>query len=221
MLVTALLMAGGRGTRLKAQCEKPLLEVCGKPMIQWVMEALKGARKVEDIIVAVSRHTPKTAEFAREKALKVFQTPGKGFCYDAKYAIRKLGLGTVLTICADLPLITSGFIDRVITRYELSKKPALTVMAPLEAYTRHGLSADYAFDINGRKLVPLGVNVVDGKRIMEKRLDEEIFIVDDVEFLVNVNTLMDKRIAEHTLCAQNSNQIPFHRRSVNNAAQVA
>lgn len=193
-------MAGGRGTRLRAQCEKPLLELCGKPMIQWVIESLKGARKVDDIIVTVTRHTPKTADFVRKQVLKVLRTPGKGFCYDVKYAIQKLGLKTVLTICADLPLIKSEFIDRVITRYELSNKPALTVMVPLETYTRHGLSADYTFNIDGRKLVPLGVNLVDGRRIMERRLDEEIFIVEDVELLVNVNTLMDKRIAEQILC---------------------
>jgi adenosylcobinamide-phosphate guanylyltransferase len=209
MGVTALLMAGGRGVRLKVQCEKPLLEVCGKPMIQWVLESLRGARKVDDIIVAVSKHTPKTAEFVREQALKVFQSPGRGFCYDAKYAIKKLMLETVLTICADLPLITSEFIDKIIAHYEISKKPALTVMAPLETYRKYGLRAEYAFEINGRKLVPLGLNIVDGKRIKEKRLDEEIFIVDDAKFIVNVNTLMDKRIAELMLCTKFRDKYAF------------
>lgn len=216
MGVTALLMAGGRGTRLKARCEKPLLDICGKPMIQWVLESLKGAKKVDDIIVAVSKHTPKTAEFVRKRALKVFQTPGMGFCYDARYAIRKLKVDTVLTICADLPLITSEFVDKVITRYERSKKPALTVMAPLETYTSHGLSADHTFNINGRKLVPLGVNIVDGKRIMEKKLDEEVFIVDNVEPVVNVNTSRDKRIAELMLRTKFSELNTLSRHSLSN-----
>jgi GTP:adenosylcobinamide-phosphate guanylyltransferase len=91
-------------------------------LIQHVLEALKGATKVNDIIVVVSRHT-KTATFARKQGLKVLQTPGMGFCLDAKYAIEKLKLETVLTIYADLPLITNEFIDKVITFYEQYKNP--------------------------------------------------------------------------------------------------
>jgi adenosylcobinamide-phosphate guanylyltransferase len=196
MNVTALLMAGGKGTRLKTKGEKPLIKVGGKPMIQHVLEALKGATKVNDIIVVVSRHTPKTATFARKQGLKVLQTPGKGFCLDAKYAIEKLKLETVLTICADLPLITSEFIDKVVTHYEQSKKPALTVMAPLEIYAKSGLSADYVFNVEGRSLVPIGVNVLNGKMIREKKLEEEILIIDDVKVAANVNTSNDLRIVE-------------------------
>lgn len=196
MGVTALLMAGGEGTRLKTAEEKPLLKVGGKPMIEHVLNALKEAKKVEEIIVAVSEHTPKTAAFARKHSLKVLQTLGKGFCLDARYCVKKLRLGTVLTICADLPLITSEFIDKVITHYEHCKKPALTVMVPLEIYKKFGLSTDYVFKIGGKDLVPIGVNVVDGKRIKEKELEEEILVADDERVIVNVNTLEDLRIAE-------------------------
>jgi len=199
MGVTALLMAGGEGTRLKTQGEKPLLKVGDKPMIECVLNALKDAKKVDEIIVASSKLTPKTAAFARKQSLKVLQTPGKGFCLDARFAIKKLKLGTVLTICADLPLIKSEFIDKVITHYEQCKKPALTVMAPLENYKKFGLSADYVFEIDGKNLVPVGVNVVDGKRIGEKELEEEILVVDDERVVVNVNTLDDVRIAERVL----------------------
>jgi len=195
-MITALLMAGGEGTRLKTEGEKPLLEVGGKPMIECVLNALKNAKKVEEIIVAVSKHTPKTAAYARKQSLKVLKTPGKGFCSDTRYAIKKLKLKDVLTICADLPLITSEFIDKVITHYEQCKKPALTVMVPLEIYKKHKLSADCIFNIEGKNLVPLGVNVIDGKRIDEKELEEETLIIDDESVAVNVNTLEDLKVAE-------------------------
>jgi adenosylcobinamide-phosphate guanylyltransferase len=199
MDVTALLMAGGRGTRLNILGEKPLLEIGGKPMIQRVVEALRDATKVKDIVVVVSKHTPQTAAFAQKQGLKVFQAPGKGFCLDANYAIRRLRLDKVLTICADLPLITGEFIDKVITFYEQCKKPALTVAIPQEVYAKYGLSFDYVFNVNGRSLIPIGVNVVDGKRIEERYLDEEILLIDDVKVAVNVNTLQDMRIAEEWL----------------------
>jgi len=196
MGVTALVMAGGKGMRMKTKEEKPLLKVGSERMIEHVLNALKGAQKVEEIIVAVSKHTPHTATFARKLSLKVLRTPGKGFCLDAAYAIKKLKLGTVLTICADLPLITSEFVDKVITHYEQCNKPALTVMAPLEIYEKLRLSTDYVFKIEGKNMVPAGVNVIDGKRINEKELEEETLIIDDERVAVNVNTLKDRRVAE-------------------------
>ena len=194
-----MLMAGGEGTRLRSEEEKPLLKVGGKAMIEHVLDALRDAKKVDEIIVVSSKHTPKTTEFARKQSLRVLQTLGKSFCLDARYAIKKLKLEIVLTICADLPLITSEFIDKVITYYEQCKKPALTVMAPLEIYAKFGLSAGYIFKVKGKNLVPIGVNVVDGKRIREEELEEEILIVDEERVVVNVNTLEDLRIAEHVL----------------------
>jgi adenosylcobinamide-phosphate guanylyltransferase len=199
MGITALLMAGGKGTRLKTEEEKPLLKIGGKPMIEHVLEALKETEKVEEVIVAVSKHTPKTAAFARKRSLKVVQTPGKGFCLDARYAIKRLKLGTVLTICADIPLITREFIDKVITHYEQSQKPALTVMAPLETCKKLRLSTDYIFESDGKNLVPVGINVIDGKRISEGMLEEEVLIIDDKRIAVNVNTFKNLKVAEFML----------------------
>jgi adenosylcobinamide-phosphate guanylyltransferase len=199
MGITALLMAGGEGTRLKTEGEKPLLKVGGRPMIECVINALKGAKKVDRIIVAVSKHTPQTAAFSRSHSLKVLQTPGKGFCLDARYAVKKLKLGGVLTISADLPLITSEFIDRVITHYEHCGKPAFTVMVSLGTHNKLGLSADYVFKIKDKSVVPAGINTIDGKKIEENELEEEILLIDDERVVVNVNTLKDLRVAESML----------------------
>jgi GTP:adenosylcobinamide-phosphate guanylyltransferase len=69
-------------------------------------------------------------------------------------------------------------------------------MAPLEIYAKSGLSADYVFNVEGRSLVPIGVNVLNGKMIREKKLEEEILIIDDVKVAANVNTSNDLRIVE-------------------------
>jgi adenosylcobinamide-phosphate guanylyltransferase len=196
MGVTALVMAGGKGTRMKTKKEKPLVKVGGKPLIEHVLNTLRNAKRIDKIVVAVSEYTPKTANLARKFSVKVVKTLGKGFCLDAQYAIKKLKLDTVLTISADLPYVTSEFIDKVIKRYEQSGKPALTVMAPPEIYRRLGLDTDYIFNVNGRPLTPVGINVVDGKRINEPRLEEEIFVILQEEIVINVNRLEDLKIAE-------------------------
>jgi adenosylcobinamide-phosphate guanylyltransferase len=199
MEVTALVMAGGRGSRLRLQVEKPLLKVGGKPMVQRVVEALRASRRVEGVVVVVSGRTPKTAGLAERLALRVLRAPGEGFCEDVRHAVRALGLKAALVVCADLPLISSGLVDYVVERYEGCGKPALAVMAPLEAYARLGLSVSYILDVGGRRLVPAGVNVVDGSMIDGGWMDEEVLVVSDARAVANVNTVDDLRVVERLL----------------------
>jgi len=65
MTVTALIMAGGKGTRMALSGEKPLLLVGGKPVIDYVINALSDAKKVDSIVVAVSDYTPKTSKYLK------------------------------------------------------------------------------------------------------------------------------------------------------------
>ena len=196
MGITALILAGGKGTRMGLHEEKPLLKVGGKSMIEHVLTALKNAEKINEIIVAVSKHTPRTAKFLEKFPIKILETPGEGYVSDIRYAIKRLKPDTVLTISADLPLITGRMIDLIIEKYIQCNKPALTVTVPLESKERLGLRGEYVLEAGSRRLVPAGINVIDGRRIDEGELEEEILVIDDEEVAVNVNTPQDLRIAE-------------------------
>jgi len=196
MGVTALVMAGGKGSRMVLREEKPLLKVGAKPMIEHVLEALKEAKKIDEIVVAVSKHTPNTAKFVERFSVKVLKTPGKGFCKDMGHAVRKLSLDTVITVSADLPLITGKIIDEIIERYRLCNKPALTVAVPMETKERFGLGGEYVIEAGDKRLVPAGINVIDGRRIDEGMLEEEICVIDVEEVALNVNTLQELEIVE-------------------------
>ena len=196
MGVTALVMAGGKGTRMKLQEEKPMLKVGGKPMIRHVLDALKKAVKVDNIVVAVSKHTPKTAEAAKKFSINVLETPGENYISDIQYAVKKLKLSTVLTISADLPLVTSEIIDEAIECYERCGKPALTVVVPAENRERLGVDLNYILEEKGRRLVPTGINLIDGRRIDEAELQEEILVINKDEVAMNINTLKDLEIVE-------------------------
>ncbi len=196
MGVAALVMAGGKGTRMALHGEKPLLKVGGKSMIEYVLEALKDAEGVDEIVVAVSNHTPDTANFIERYPVRILKTPGKGYISDTRYVVRKLKLRTVLTISADLPLVTSDIIDKVIERYVQCGKPALTVVVPMETRERLGLVGEYALEVGNKRLVPAGINVIDGRRIDEGELQEEILVIDEEEVATNVNTPHDLNLAE-------------------------
>jgi len=196
MGVTALVMAGGKGARMALSEEKPLLEVGGKPVIEHVLAALENAEKVDSIVVAVSDFTPKTAVLMVKFPVKVVKTPGKDYVSDMGYAVKQLKLKLVLAVAADLPLITGETIDEVVERYEQCGKPALTVVVPMATKVKLGLGGEYAFEVDGRLVVPAGLNVIDGRRICEEELDEEICVVDSTEVAVNINTVQELRIAE-------------------------
>jgi adenosylcobinamide-phosphate guanylyltransferase len=196
MGVTALVMAGGKGARMALAEEKPLLMVGGKPVIEHVLAALKNAEKVDAIVVAVSNYTPKTAEQLAKFPVKVVKTPGKEYVSDMGYAVKKLKLQAVLALAADLPLITGEIIDEIVKRYEKCGKPALTVTVPMTAKTRLGLGGEYAFEVEGKLVVPAGINVLDGNRIAEEELDDAVCVVDRDEVAVNINTVQELKIAE-------------------------
>jgi bifunctional UDP-N-acetylglucosamine pyrophosphorylase / glucosamine-1-phosphate N-acetyltransferase len=41
---TVLIMAAGRGTRMRSGTPKVLHRICGKPMVEWVVDAAVAAR---------------------------------------------------------------------------------------------------------------------------------------------------------------------------------
>jgi adenosylcobinamide-phosphate guanylyltransferase len=197
-------MAGGKGTRMKITEEKPLIKVCGKPVIEYVLEALKNAKKIDTIIVAVSSCTPKTAKFLHEFPVKVVETPGKDYVSDMGYASQNLKLGVFLAIAADLPLVTSKALDAIVERYERCGKPALTVAVPFETKTKLGMCVEYSFKMDDRDVVPVGINVIDGhKRYGDEWLDQDICLLDLQELAVNINTLAELQLAEVLIAQQN------------------
>jgi adenosylcobinamide-phosphate guanylyltransferase len=101
-----------------------------------------------------------------------------------------------LAIAADLPLITGEIIDQIVKHYEQCGKPALTVAVPVTTKAKLGLGGEYAFEVDGRRVVPAGINVIDGARISEKELEQAICVVDNVEIALNINTVQELKIAE-------------------------
>ena len=200
MGITALVMAGGKGTRMQIREEKPLIKVCGKPVIEYVIAALKCAKKIDSIFVATSAYTPKTARYLSGFPVKVVETPGKDYVSDMGYASQDLKLGVFLAIAADLPLVTGEVLDNIVERYERCGKPALTVAVPLETKRRLGMSVEYSFKMDDKDVVPVGINVIDGRsRYGDEWLDQDIYLLDREELAVNINTVQELQLAERLL----------------------
>ncbi len=187
-MVIALIMAGGRGARMDCKTEKPLIELFGSPMIQYIIEALSSSKKISDIIVATSPYTPQTAKYVRSRGQKVFQTPGNGYVEDLKYFISKKFSNNsdhvILTITSDMPLIKSEIIDHVLKEYEKCGKSAMCIAVPLNIFREHGLKPSIVLG----DVVPSGLNIL---RSNNKQQDEEVLKLGKIELAVNINSYED------------------------------
>jgi adenosylcobinamide-phosphate guanylyltransferase len=186
-------MAGGKGTRMGFKGEKPLISIRGKPMIQYVYDAVQSSREVDDLVVATSKNTPLTTGFIRKSGLKVIETPGEGYVNDLGYLIDELSNGSLktsnsddilVTITADLPLITGEILDEVITEYKNCGKPAMCVSVPLEFFMQYNLKPNMIMG----DTVPSGLNIL---RRNNTQQDEEVLELRKFELALNINSPED------------------------------
>ena len=194
-MIYAILMAGGRGTRLKVPVEKPLFKLHEKPLIKYVLDNLNSSKLVDEIIIAVSPNVPQTIKYLNsiDGDFKILDTSGEDYLTDLSYILeyfeKKSKEDILIFINADLPFISHETIDFVLDYYLNSSKDALSVLVPVEIFTDLGL--DYTYDFEGN--VPSGLNVLRSENIVQ---DEDQLVLKKVELALNINTIPDSEIAE-------------------------
>ncbi|GGL65691.1 NTP transferase domain-containing protein [Halocalculus aciditolerans] len=183
-------MCGGRGTRLDTEKEKPLYPVAGRPMVDFVLDALDASR-VDSVTAAVTPATPDTAAHldAHPADVDLLETPGAGYVADLGVALDAVD-SPVLTVAADLPLLDAIAVDRVLA---LSVTDSVQVCVPAALKRRLGASADTTYERDGRELAPTGVNVVADADT------ETMHLSYDARYAVNVNRRTDAALAEALL----------------------
>jgi bifunctional UDP-N-acetylglucosamine pyrophosphorylase/glucosamine-1-phosphate N-acetyltransferase len=113
---TAVIMAAGKGTRMKSDVPKVLHELCGRPLIGWVVAAAEEAGIAKVVVVDgpdrdLEGHLPEGAEIA-------VQQEAKGTADAVLAAKAHFGEGPVLVLSGDVPLITAGAIAQLIAAHD-------------------------------------------------------------------------------------------------------
>ncbi|MGB9937556.1 MAG: NTP transferase domain-containing protein [Methanobacterium sp.] len=187
-MVIALIMAGGKGSRMNFNLEKPIITINNKPMIQYVIDAIKKSKKIDNIIVAISKNTLETEKFLKENGIETIMTPGEDYVHDLGLILSNFNESDVLlTLTSDLPLLTPVIIDEILEKYEKSSKPAMSVMVPVDLFEKYGLKPTSVFD----DLVPSGLNILRG---INKTQNEEVLIISKIELALNINTCEDIKL---------------------------
>lgn len=126
MKKTALILAAGKGTRMKSKTPKVLHKVCGKPMLSHVMDAAAGAG-IDENIVILGHEIDKITEYYPGLNY-VEQSPQYGTGHAVMCAEAKLpDEGMVLIMCGDTPLITSETLTKLIG-FHIEEKNTVTVL---------------------------------------------------------------------------------------------
>lgn len=193
-MIYAVIMSGGKGTRLKADVEKPLFKLRGKPLIDYVIKNLSDSKFIDKIFVAVSPNTPTTTKYltSLDSSFEIIDTPGTDYLNDLSFILdffeKKSKDDTLLVINADLPFISSDLIDYVVEYYLSLNVESLSTLVPVEIFKE--LNLLYSYDFDG--LVPSGLNILKTRNVIQ---EEENLILSKVELAININTLQDASIA--------------------------
>lgn len=190
--------AGGRGTRIaELKQEKPLIHVLGRPIIDYVLDALDGSKEVSEVVVSVSQATPLTEAHVQGRGIRFIRTPGAGYVDDLRYAMYLLSTPYVLVVPADMPLLRSHSIDSVVTAFYRSKKSSIVVGVPETKFQEMSAEPTLTMDMNGVRAVPCGISIVDREMMLHDEYLDEAYMVTDLEdFAVNVNTVRNLALAE-------------------------
>ncbi len=92
----AIVMAAGKGTRMRSELPKVLVPVCGRPMIHYVLDALEASGFERSLVVVGYRAADVQAELASRRGVE--------FCLQAQ----QLGTGHAVMMCRERLLGRQG-----------------------------------------------------------------------------------------------------------------
>lgn len=133
MEIKAVILAAGKGTRMKSNTPKVLHKIFEKPLLGYVLDNVKNI--TNEAFVIVGHHAEEVTEFVNKNyasAKTVLQSPQLGTGHAVSMVCPSLEnfVGQVIILCGDTPLITEKTLKEFID-YHNSCKSDLTVMSTI------------------------------------------------------------------------------------------
>lgn len=139
--IKAVILAAGKGTRMKSNTPKVLHQIFGKPLLGYVLDNVKNI--TNEAFVIVGHHAEEVTEFVEKNysaAKTALQSPQLGTGHAVSMVCPSLDNfdGQVIILCGDTPLITEKTLTEFI-EYHNSNNSDLTVMSTIfENPTNYG-----------------------------------------------------------------------------------
>ena len=120
-----MIAAAGTGERLGAGGPKAFVELAGRPMLEWSLDAFRGASSIDEIVIAAP---PDDQERAAEQG--VVAAPGGAHRSESvANALALCGGEIVVVHDAARPLVTAGLIDAVVQELAADEDAAGVIAA--------------------------------------------------------------------------------------------
>ena len=132
MSARAIVLAAGKGTRMKSARPKVLHRVAGQPLIEHVLACAATIHPRTTTVVIGHQAETLTSALARYRGLTfVVQEPQLGTAHALMTTERALAgqTGTLVLLSGDVPLLTPGTLQRLVDRHEATGAAATVVTA--------------------------------------------------------------------------------------------
>lgn len=141
MSSTAIILAAGKSTRMKSRHAKPMLEVCGKSMLGWILDACFAADVTRALVVVGHGKDEIIAAFGQDQRIQfIEQTEQLGTGHAARMCEPMLreSRGDVFILAGDTPLIRAEILRTLLQAHHQYRAAASMATAMLDDPTGYG-----------------------------------------------------------------------------------
>ena len=131
MNVRAIVLAAGKGTRMKSATPKVLHELCGRPMLWYVLNALRGAGVEEIVVVTNDELQTSIGAFG---VRGIVQSVQLGTGHAVQVALAEMDDrqdGSIIIAYGDMPLVHGGVYRDVLAKLDGAALAMVTARMPL------------------------------------------------------------------------------------------
>ncbi|MCX7597828.1 MAG: bifunctional UDP-N-acetylglucosamine diphosphorylase/glucosamine-1-phosphate N-acetyltransferase GlmU [Armatimonadetes bacterium] len=204
--VAAVVLAAGEGTRMKSDLPKPLIAVCGRPMLFHVVDELLQAGVEKVVVVVGARREQVVNALSSYQVEVVVQDPPRGTGHAvlcAETAFRDFD-GDLLVTYADVPLLRAETLRKLLDTHRATGSAATVLTAFYDNPTGYGRivrdasgrfckiveEKEASDDIRAIREINTGVSVFDArpmfaalKKIKPSAVKGELYLTDAIEIL--------------------------------------
>ncbi len=142
--IAAIILAAGKGTRMKSDLHKVLHPIAGKPMLFHLLDSFAELSLVHTVVVAGDRHEQLREALTGRDVTVALQEPQLGTAHAALQAKDPLaGFSGLVMVCfGDCPMVQAETVQRLVTALEGGAKVAVLGFRPADPLAYGRIIAD-------------------------------------------------------------------------------
>ena len=132
MSTKGIVLAAGKGTRMKSDLAKVLHRAAGRSLLDWCLTTLEPLG-LDGVVVVVGHQAGDVAAGLPDGAIATIQEPQRGTADAARVGIEALDAdeeGVVLVLPGDMPLLATATLERLLATHRDAGAAATVLSAP-------------------------------------------------------------------------------------------